>query len=75
MTDHVILHLGTAYCRVLLCSVRSLNAPWALLQEADAISTLTLLPIKAADRIIVVYLRSILVQLSKMPAQKLLTLH
>ena len=30
MTDRVNLHLGTAYCSILLCSVRSLDVPWAL---------------------------------------------
>jgi len=39
------------------------------------ILSLALLPIEAADRCIIVYLRSIPVRLSKMPAHKLLTLH
>ena len=34
----------------------------------------SILPIQAADRFIVVYLRSIPVRISKMPGQKLLTL-
>jgi hypothetical protein len=37
-------------------------------------SSLAFLPIKAVDRFIVVYLRSIPVRLSKMPAQKSLML-
>jgi len=46
----------------------------AQLYEGDAISSLTLLPIKGANRFIVGYLRSIPVRLSKMPAHKSLTL-
>jgi hypothetical protein len=42
----------------------------AKLSEADVISTIEFLPIKAADRFIVVSLRSILVTLSKMLAAK-----
>ena len=46
----------------------------AELYEADVISSLAFLPIKAVDRIIVVYLREIPVRLSKMPAHKSSTL-
>jgi len=42
--------------------------------EVDTISSLAFLPTKAADRFIVVYLRSIPVRLSKMLAHKSLTL-
>jgi hypothetical protein len=46
----------------------------AQLYEADAISSLAFLQIQAVDRFIVVYLCSIPVRLSKMPAHKVLTL-
>jgi len=46
----------------------------AALEEAEVILSLAFLPINAAGRFIVVYLRSIPVRLSKMPAEKLLTL-
>jgi len=46
----------------------------AQLYEADAISSVAFLPTKAADRYIVVYLRSIPVRLSMMPAHKSMTL-
>ena len=56
----------------------SRSEPWrtvvAQLEEADAISTLAFLPILAGDKFIVVYLRSIPVILSKIPAQQSLTL-
>jgi len=47
----------------------------AQLYEADAISLLALLLTQVAYRLIVGYLHSIPVRLSKMPAHKSLTLH
>ena len=46
----------------------------AQLYEADAISSLAFLPLKAAGKFIVGYLRSIAIRLSKMQDQELLTL-
>ena len=62
-----------------LCSVLSLHkhcshSVGTQLQEADAILSLAVLPIKPADGFIVGYLRSIAIRLSKMQDQKSLML-
>jgi hypothetical protein len=75
MTDHVNLHLGTAYCSVLLCSIQILDAPWAYNgSRRTRYRQLQFCQKKAADRFNGVYLRSIPVIVSKILAQQSLML-
>jgi len=80
MTDRVKLHLGTVHYSLLFCIVRSLHKhSWrtvgAQLYEAHTISSVAILPMEAANRFIVVYMRSIPDRLSKMHAPKSLMNH